>query len=153
MACNKETEPEWDEFLEDCADKAVKLDQKRRQDAYDKKEADAQKFYSKLRQEIDDDKTIKRSIVDAMSLGHTSLKFYARGQSWSYIMHCPDWRAGTGLLDDKHFIKVFKTKSYGDKILVDLLREKFPKPVKIIVCEPSWNHSPYVKIKWPKKKK
>lgn len=121
--------------------------------AYNEEESCAQKYYLTLRQEIDDNKTIKQSIVDAMSKGYTSLKFYARQwSSWSYIMHSPNWRSGIGNLDNKHFIKVFKTTSYGDKILVDLLQEKFPKPIKIIVCDPSWRLSPYVKIKWTKKK-
>jgi len=149
MACNQETEAEWNAFLEDCADKAKKLKQKRKQDAYNKAEAHAQSLYSKYRKDIESDTVIKNAIADAMTHKDTTLNFYtgSGGIAWSPRIH-RDW------LNEKYFNKVFRSTAYGDKKLLDLLDENFGSSVKITIVKHSWVHNrAKVRLTWKKNKK
>jgi len=149
MACNQKQE--WNELLEDCKQKAkvmkekrkkleAEQEEKRKQDEIKKYEAESQRLYSEIRTEIDsNDKLIKEHITGWMSDDRNSLTYYKPEKyHWygsSYAMH-------KSYLPEKYVKKVFKTTTYGDKILLELLREKFPKPFKITLCDRK------IKIDW-----
>lgn len=149
MACDHEQE--WNELLEDCTKKAkiIKAENKKRekerqikarQNEIIKYEKESQQMYSKMRKEIDADKAIKERIIGWMASDRTSLTYYKPVKEYSsYAMH-------TSYVPEEYVKKIFKTTTYGDKILLDLLREKFPRPIKVILCNRK------VKIEWINKK-
>ena len=149
MACATDVKSEWNDFLEDCAGNAAKIRQKRKQDKIDKVEGNAQSLYNRFKKEIEDDNTIKNCITDAMSLGYNAVYFYGG----SYSVACaPKYRMRKyDELDSQYFKKVFETKAYGDKILIDLLREKFQLPIKVSITHKSFANRDGVKIEWKKK--
>lgn len=152
--------------LEECKKKADRINK----DLDEKREEKYQKLYDLFLREIEDGNAIKDFISYRMSLGDEYITFFHNcplrnpwpGTDTNNIMHYPDkdipLSSQNSAFDKfygipvEHAKNIFETQDYGKKILIELLREKFPEPITIRVVQ-LINHYYIVEIRWVAKKR
>lgn len=92
------------------------------------------KIYQKIREEIEDGKEIKYKISITMSHNKTYFHYFInkRKMDHNQMHYCYDIVGGDCWMDSLTAKEIFETTKYGDKILVDLFKEKFPLPFNIM---------------------
>ena len=151
MSDKKESKVPTNEILEKCKKESVKIAD------YRSKHRDSMNcdLYKKIKKEIQDGERIKYKIADRMSRDKISFHYFINRWSMDYrTMHCC-----YDLIDDDDSqmdcltaMDIFETTKYGSTILVDILKEKFPPPFKILTTYLPIQDEYCVLIHWSAKK-
>lgn len=123
-------------IIAECKEQTV-INNKRTTEEFDQK---SRHLYLKYRKQIEDVTEIKEFITKIMTLKETSMIYFQNEK--------PDFRKEYCIMNSKcrphpkieyqkdyfplrYVKKIFETTSYGDKILLEMLKEKFPNIVHV----------------------
>ena len=123
----EQSHPVWNNILEECKKESLNITKKKNEKNENKK----QQIYQKLREEIEDSTKIKQKIAKTMSDTKTVFWYFVNKQINDDEMHI-----AYDIIKNKYVMScntakiIFETNKYGDKPLLNLLREIFPAPIK-----------------------
>lgn len=148
-----------DDILNEIKLNAKKMIQER-DEAY---EQELKNLYSELRDEIEHNDTKIKEYMSTNILNSTDNSYYRDGQilyfkyGWKYESENPlhyyyrdnplEKNISVNLKSREDAEKVFETQSFGDTSLVDLLKQKFPAPFRIVIHDKAY-HEYRIHISW-----